>query len=165
MYHSNNYDESTVSERATTQNSILHSFVDRNHALDTSHQHSISGFLCKLAGGVILYKTKVQTIVAQSSMEAEFIAVAEPGKNILYLCTIMQEIGLEQQEASILYEDNQGAFLMAQSGQPTKRTKHIDIKHFVLKQRVEQDMIPMRCIVISDNVADVLTKATLQTLF
>ena len=67
----------------------------------------ISGFHWKIAGGAVLYKTKVQTVVAQGSTEAELIAAAE-AESILYLQTIMEEIGLEQHHASILYEDNHG---------------------------------------------------------
>ena len=48
-----------------------------------------------------------------SSTEAEFIAACEAGKYILYVRTILEEIGMPQEAASILYEDNQGALLMA----------------------------------------------------
>lgn len=45
----------------------------------------------------------------------------------------MQEIGMEQTaNATILYEGNQGALLMANVQQPTKRTRHMDVKHFVI---------------------------------
>ena len=77
----------------------------------------------------------------------------------------MQEIGLEQHEATVLYEDNQGALLMAQAGQPTKRTKHIDIKYFALQDWVERDLLTFKRIDTSDNSSDALTKATPRTLF
>lgn len=165
LVHANNYNESEIETRSTTSNSIIKSYVDSDHASDTSHRRSISGFHCQLAGGVVLYKSQVQSIVAQSSTEAEFIAASEAGKSILYLRTIMKEIGLEQHEASILYEDNQGALLMAQAGQPTKQTKHIEIKHYALQSWVQRDLLTFQRIATSDNSADVLTKATPRTLF
>ena len=165
LLHENNYSEQTVNERRCENEKIIRTYVDSDHASDSAHRKSISGFHCQLAGGVVLYKTQVQSIVAQSSTEAEFIAAAEAGKNILYLRTIMQEIGLEQTDANILYEDNQGALLMAKAGQPTKRTKHIDIKHFALQSWVEQDLITMHRIATCDNPADILTKATARSLF
>ena len=82
LLKSNNYDEQAVSERQMHNKHILQSYVDSDHASDSTHRRSVSGFMCKLAGGTVLYKTKVQTIVAQSSTEAEFIAAAEAGKNI-----------------------------------------------------------------------------------
>ena len=165
LYNANNYDETNVHERQTKHPHILQTYVDSDHASDCTHRRSVTGFHCKLAGGVVLFKTQLQSIVAQSSTEAEFIAAAEAGKNILYLRTIMDELGISQDQASILYEDNQGALLMAQAGQPTKRTKHIDVKHFAIQSWVEQDLIAFKRIATSDNSADVLTKATPRTLF
>lgn len=162
--HANNYDESQIQERKS-KHKILTSYVDSDHASDSTHRRSVSGFHCTLAGGSVLFKTKVQSIVAQSSTEAEFIAAAEAAKNILYVRTILQEIGIPQSKASILYEDNQGALLMAQAGQPTKRTKHIDIKHFALQSWVEEDLLQLKRINTCDNSADVLTKATPRTIF
>ena len=133
----NNYDEEQVSARHTTNNTLITAYVDSDHASDSSHRRSISGFHIKLAGGTVLYKTKYQNIVAQSSTEAEFIAAAEAGRYILYLRTIMAEIGLPQHHATVLFEDNQGALLMTQAGQPTKRTKHIDTRYYAIQSWVE----------------------------
>ena len=77
----------------------------------------------------------------------------------------MQQIGLPQHHVTILFEDNQGALLMAQAGQPTKRTKHVDIKHFAIQSWVERDLLTMKRINTSDNSADAMTKATARTLF
>ena len=39
--------------------------------------------------------------------------------------------------ASVLYEDNQGALVIANAQQPTKRTKHVDTKHFAIHDWLE----------------------------
>ena len=66
-----------------------------------------------------------QAIIALSSTETEFIAACEAGKYLLYLRTILSEIGLPQTAATVLYEDNQGALLMANAQKPTiKRGTH-----------------------------------------
>jgi hypothetical protein len=160
-----NYDESTKSERQTNEARLLTALVDSDHASDSTHRRSVTGINIQIAGGTVLYKTKYQDTIAQSSTEAEFIAAAEAGKYILYLRTILEQIGLEQEKATIIYEDNQGALLMAKAGQPTKRTKHIDIKHFAIQQWVEKDLLDFRRISTHDNSADAMTKATPKTLF
>ena len=160
-----NYDESDVDTRKTKHNNLLTAYVDSDHTSDASHRRSVTGFHVKLAGGTVLYKTKYQNIVAQSSTEAEFIAAAEAGRYILYLRTIMNEIGLPQHHATIMYEDNNGALLMANAGQPTKRTKHIDTRYFALQNWVETDLLTFKRINTSDNSADAMTKATARTLF
>jgi dUTPase len=160
-----NYDESIKQERKIHEARTLTALVDSDHASDSTHRRSVTGIHIHIAGGTVLWKTKYQDTVAQSSTEAEFIAAAEAGKYILYLRTILDEIGLQQEQATIVYEDNQGALLMAQAKQPTKRTKHIEVKHFVLQQWVEQDLIDFKRISTHDNSADAMTKATPRTLF
>ena len=160
-----NYNEMEKITRQATEPRTMQAVVDADHASDTSHRKSVTGINIQIAGGTVLYKTKYQDTVAQSSTEAEFVAASEAGKSILYLRTILEQIGLEQERATILYEDNQGALLMAQAGRPTKRTKHIDIRHFALQQWVENDIIDFQRIATSDNSADALTKATPRTLF
>jgi hypothetical protein len=160
-----NYDEMTKTERMSTEARTLTALVDSDHASDSTHRRSVTGLNIQIAGGTVLWKTKYQDTVAQSSTEAEFIAAAEAGKYILYLRTILDQIGLEQEKATIIYEDNQGALLMANAKQPTKRTKHIEVKHFVIQQWVEQDLLDFKRISTHDNSADAMTKATPRTLF
>ena len=100
--------------------------VDSDYANDTTHRRSVSGIAIKMAGGTIFYKTAFQATVALSSTEAEFIAACEAAKIILYIRSILDDINVRQESATTLYEDNQGALLMANSGQPTKRTRHMD---------------------------------------
>ena len=160
-----NYNELEKAARQMEHPRVMSALVDSDHASDSTHRKSVTGINVQIAGGVVLYKTKYQDTIAQSSTEAEFVAASEAGKCILYLRTILHQIGLEQEKATILYEDNQGALLMAQAGRPTKRTKHIDIRHFALQQWVENDLINFQRISTSDNSADALTKATPRTLF
>ena len=54
---------------------------------------------------------------------------------------------------------------MANAPQPTKHTPRIDIKHFILQEWVERDLITLKRITTSDKYADVLTKATGRVIF
>jgi hypothetical protein len=76
-----------------------------------------------------------------SSTEVEFTASVEAGKYMLYIRLILNQLGLPQNIATTLYGDNQGALLMANQQQPTKGTRHMNIKHFVLQDWVEHDLI------------------------
>ena len=118
----------------------------------------MSGITIRLAGGTILYKTKFQDCVAMSSTEAEFTAACDAGKEILYVRSILDEIDMEQEQATTLYIDNNGALMMGNAQQPTRRTKHMDIKKLALQDWVQRDMIIMKRIHTSDNYADTLTK-------
>ena len=139
--------------------------MDSDYAGDTSHRKSVTGITIQLAGGCILYKTRYQDTIAMSSTAAEFTAAAEAGKFIIYVRSILEEIGMEQEHATTLYEDNRGALLMANAQQPTKRTRHMDIKTFALHDWCERDLIILGKINTSHNWADMLTKAQSKYLF
>ena len=119
----------------------------------------------KMAGGTILYKTSFQSTIALSSTEAEFIAACDAAKNVLYVRSILHNVGIPQDHATTLFEDNQGALLMANAGQPTKRTRHMDIKYFALQQWVDGDLLTLKHIGTGDNESDALTKPLSRTLF
>lgn len=72
-----------------------------------------------LGGAAIHYKTRYQDNVALSSTEAEFIAACDAAKMTLYLRSILEETGIEQHHATLIFVDNTGALLMANAGQPT----------------------------------------------
>eukprot|EP00979_Chaetoceros_neogracilis_P014951 scaffold5163_cov249-Chaetoceros_neogracile.AAC.1 len=85
--------------------------------------------------------------------------------NISYLRTLLHEIGSSQEDATILYEDNQGALLMANTQKPTKRTRHMDIKVFALQDWVKRDLLNLQRINTRDNYSDAMTKSLGRTLF
>ena len=60
-------------------------FVDSDWAGDTKHRRSISGMCLCFAGAPVVYRSRFQTTISQSSTEAEFIAAVELGKMALYL--------------------------------------------------------------------------------
>ena len=160
-YHNYEPHESKSTANASTMD--IH--VDASYANDSTHRKSVTGIIARLAGGTILYKTTFQAIVALSSTEAEFIAACEAGKHSLYIRSILEDVGLEQTEATIVYEDNQGAIAMANAGKPTKRTRHIDTRHFAILSWVEQDLLTLKRIPTGDNSSDSMTKNTPKILF
>lgn len=163
-YRDNNYTEG-VETRLDTSKDILFAATDSDHAGDVTHRRSVSGVVIKLAGGAVLYKTSYQQTIAQSSTEAEFTAAVEAAKYILYLRTLLSEIGLPQESATVLYEDNQGALLMGQAQKPTRRTRHMDTKYFGLQDWIRRDLIIMKRINTGDNYSDAMTKSLGTTLF
>jgi hypothetical protein len=143
----------------TKQPSRLHAYVDSDWGSDRTHRRSVTGLVIMLAGGVIAYKSKYQQTVALSSTEAEFTAASEAGKTTLYLRSILHELGFSQYLPTLLYEDNTGALHMANAQQPTRRTRHMDTKHFALQDWVEHDQIEITQIGTANNVSDAFTKA------
>ncbi len=118
-----------------------------------------------LAGAAIFYKTRYQPTVALSSTEAEFAAAADAGKAALYLRSILHELGVEQLLPTVIYEDNNGARLMTNAQQPTRRTRHVELKQFAVLQWVEDEQIIFGDIHTAYNISDSLTSQTGRTKF
>ena len=115
--HSDNYDFTHL--RATNSDHLI-GFVDSDWATNTTTRNSMTGMILMFAGGAIGYKTKVQPVIAHSSMEAEFTAACDTAKMILFFRSLLQDIGIPQHDATILFEDNNGALMMANAQQPTR---------------------------------------------
>jgi hypothetical protein len=142
-----------------------YSFVDSDWAACLRTRRSMSGVGAKMAGGPIAYKTKLQPTVAMSSTEAEFMAACDAAKMMLFIRTILWELGIPQHAATVIYEDNDGATAMANAQKPTSRTRHMDIRFFALSEWVERDLVILERIHTSVNEADHLTKVLDRTLF
>ena len=143
----------------------LEGLVDSDWAADTVKRKSITGLIIMFAGGAIPYKSKYQEVIALSTTEAEFVAACDAAKVILFIRSILEDLGIAQPDATTLFEDNQGALLMANAQQPTRRTRHMEIKHFSLLEWVEKDLILLKAISTHDNAADAMTKFLPRQLF
>ena len=143
----------------------LHGYVDSDWATCPRTRRSLTGVCVRLAGGTIAYKTKLQPTVAQSSTEAEFMGASDFGKIMLYVRSILWDLGVPQHAASVMYEDNDACTAMAMAQKPTSRTRHMDIKYQVICEWVERDLLLLRRIDTTVNMADLFTKSLGPTLF
>jgi len=140
-------------------------YVDSDWAGDTKHRRSISGMCLYFAGASVVYQSRFQTTISQSSTEAEFITAVEAEKLALYLRSMLKDIDIPQTDATKLYEDNAAAIAMANKSRPTRRTHHMDIKHFALLDWVSTDQLILEAVSTHDNPADRLTKSLESQLF
>jgi hypothetical protein len=163
--HPTPYHDNYTMEINPADHDNLVGYVDADWASDTKHRRSVTGIALMYAGGIIGYRSKYQDTIAHSSTEAEFTAACDAGKLILFFRSLLDDLGKPQTNATILYEDNHGALLMANAQQPTRRTRHMDIKTFALLDWVEQDLLILHDIKTNDNAADTLTKSLSKQLF
>jgi hypothetical protein len=143
----------------------LQGYSDSDWAMDIRHRRSISGIVLKLSGGAVAWKCRVQPTISLSSTEAEFLAASDAGRLILYIRSVLQELAETPLPVTPLYEDNRAAVLMSQASQPTRQTRHIDIRHFALLSWVETDVLKLIPIATASNSADLLTKQLPRILF
>ena len=144
---------------------IAHAYADSDWGTCVKTRRSFGGSIIRLAGGTIAYKSKFQPTVAGSSTEAEFMAAYDTGKMILFIRSVLWDLNIPQEAATVLYEDNDACTAMGNAQKPTSRTRHIDIKTFSLCEWVERDLMHLERIDTTINLADHLTKALQRSLF
>ncbi|KAL9178452.1 hypothetical protein ACHAXT_003782 [Thalassiosira profunda] len=87
------------------------------------------------------------------------------GKTILAARSILYDLGIPREAATIAYEDNNACIAMANAQKPTSRTRHVDIRWFALADWVERNLIILERIATAQNMADHFTKQLGPTLF
>ena len=154
-----------LDKRPDHQPQVAVAYADSDWATCTKTRRSFTGVCIFLSGGVIAYKTRFQPTVALSSTEAEFMAACDVGRMCLFIRSILWDLDIPQEAATVAYEDNDGCTAMGNAQKPTSRTRHIDIKYFALCEWIERDYIHLERIDTSVNMADHLTKTLSRILF
>ena len=93
------------------------------------------------------------------------MAAYDAGKMILFVRSILWDLGIPQEAAILLYEDNDACTAMANAQKPTPRTRHIDIKYFSLCDWVERNRMLLEWIDTKINMSDHFTKNLSKALF
>ena len=125
---------------------------------DWAVRHSTSGWVFLFSSAAISWGSKRQVSVALSSCEAEIMAASEASKEAIYLKRFAQELGIADDSPIALSEDNKGARDLAYNPEHHQRTKHIDRRHFYVREMVENGEIVVPYVNSDDNLADFFTK-------
>jgi len=91
--------DSTLLAFPTVALTDLVGFVDAAHATDLEKQCFITDWVFCYAGAAITYKSKLQTIIATSSTEAEFVAAVHATKMARYLHSVLKDLGFAQEKS------------------------------------------------------------------
>ena len=87
------------------------------------------------------------------------MAANQASKEAIWLTQLMADVGCVQHKATTIMCDNQGSIALAKNPKHHSRTKHIDMQHHFIREKVEEEIIDLRYCPTQDMVADVLTKA------
>ncbi len=138
---------------------VLTGYVDASWGSESDDRKSVTGYVMTLAGGPVAWMSKKQTITAQSTAEAEYVAASSATSEVLYLRKLMSELGIPQTTATVLGEDNQPCIQIANNPGTSARTKHIALRFHAVRERVASGEVKLVYVPTEDQVADLLTKS------
>ena len=132
---------------------------------DWAVRQSTSGWVFMFCSAAISWGSKRQPCVALSSCEAEIIAASEAAKEAVYLKRFASEMEVADDSPLPLHGDNQGSIDLAYNPEHHARTKHIDRRHFYIRETVENKEIVVPYVQSDANLADFFTKPLLAKKF
>ena len=134
---------------------------------DSDTARSRTGFVVLYANCPIIWASKLQTIIALSSTESEYVALSTALREIIPIMNIAKEMeslgfdvpGTQPKVHCRVFEDNAGALHMATNDKFRPRTKHINVRYHHFRSHVDNGDITIHAISTENQPADYLTKS------
>lgn len=137
----------------------IEGFGDADWGNCPDSRKSVSGYLMKLAGGPVAWAARRQSVVAQSTAEAEYVASCEACMEGRGLANVLMEVlPVDREVVFTLGVDNQAALALAQSPTYSRKTRHIELRYHYVREMAAQGHVTLWKIAGEDNPADAFTK-------
>ena len=136
---------------------LLSCFTDADFGGCQVTGRSTTGIIVTYGGCAISWQSQRQATVSTSTTEAEIIAASEGAKEIIWMKRLFKEI-IKHKDIPIVHIDNTAAIRLAQNPEFHKRTKHISIRHFFIREKVIEGVLQIQQVSTENQVADLMTK-------
>uniref|UniRef100_A0A2N9I3U8 Integrase catalytic domain-containing protein n=1 Tax=Fagus sylvatica TaxID=28930 RepID=A0A2N9I3U8_FAGSY len=137
----------------------LRAYADANWAGDPTDRRSTTGYCFLLGSSLISWRSKKQSVVARSSTEAEYRALADATSELLWLRWLLADMGAPQTTSTPIHCDNRSAIHIAHNDVFHERTKHIEIDCHFIRHHLQQSALHLLSVSSEDQLADVFTKS------
>lgn len=133
-------------------------YSDADWSADTDDRKSNTGYLFQLGQATIGWVSRKQTCVSLSSMEAEYIAISEACREVLWLRKLLQDFNEQQEGPTTVLEDNTSCMDFIVNDRSSRRSKHIDTRMYFAKDLSEKGIVAVKYCPSASMIADILTK-------
>ncbi|SOV01775.1 uncharacterized protein UDID_18210 [Ustilago sp. UG-2017a] len=143
---------------AQKQQDFLMVHSDANWASNATAQHkSSSGSVVFVCGNLVAWKSALQRCTALSVVEAEFVAVTEAAREVLFFKHLFKAVRFDVGTPTI-FSDNTGTIQVSKDPVQHWKLKHIDSKYHFIRDNVQDGKVRIKYINTTDNLADLFTK-------
>jgi hypothetical protein len=142
-------------------NTGLVGYSDLDYAVDQDDSKSTSAYMFQLFGGPVSWKAQKQSVVATSTMEAEYIGLSNAPQETLYLTQLLCDfhVNPDLYDPPLLYGDNQASLALSRNPMFHEKAKHIHIHYHLICNLINTKQIQLEYKLTSEMLADSLTKA------
>lgn len=138
---------------------VLQGFADADFAGDRDDRRSTSGFVFLCGNTSISWSSRKQGSVSLSTTEAEYKASAHAAQECIWLRRLLEDLHVKFDQPVPIHGDNLSAIKLTSNPVFHARTKHIELEHHFIREKVLEGIIEMVAVRSEDNVADIFTKA------
>src|SRR4051812_14959001 len=136
----------------------IEGYCDADWASCVDDRRSTSGYCIFVGGNPVSWRSKKQEVVARSTAEAEYRAMAVGLCEMTWLKNLLVELRLFKGEPLQLWCDNKSAINIANNPVQHDRTKHVEIGRFFIKDQLNSGALQLKYVKSGEQVADCLTK-------
>ncbi|SGY77776.1 BQ5605_C005g03723 [Microbotryum silenes-dioicae] len=140
-------------------------YSDCNWGACVLSSKSTMGYTFVYAGAAVSWSSRLQSRVADSTCDAEYLALSHAGKEAIFLRQLFGELGLSSSKPVLIYGDNQGANALTKNPVFHARTRHIRLREHFVRDMVSMGDIVVQYINTGEMTADIFTKALSRDLF
>ncbi|XP_062085272.1 uncharacterized mitochondrial protein AtMg00810-like [Humulus lupulus] len=137
---------------------VLTGFSDADWGCCPDDRKSIAGYCVFLGESLISWSSQKQSVVARSSTESEYRALAQLAAELSWLLELLKEMHIQIPTTPIIWCDNISASALAANPVYHARTKHIELDVHFVRDKVLQKQLDIRYIPSHDQIAGCLTK-------
>ncbi|XP_068640193.1 secreted RxLR effector protein 161-like [Aristolochia californica] len=144
---------------SSTSDLVLTGYSDADWAGDPTDRKSTTGYCIFLGNSLVAWKSKKQSVVSRSSVEAEYRAMASITAELIWFRRLLEELGFPQLSATPMFCDNQSAIQIAKNPVFHERTKHIEIDCHFVRHHYLQGSLTLPHVSSTSQLADLFTKS------
>jgi hypothetical protein len=135
-------------------------YCDSDFAEDPITRRSTTGYVCMMYGSPITWAARRQGSVAASTTAAEYVALAEAVREILWLRQMLDQLHIKAGlgQPTVVHVDNLSTIRIAEKPVNFPLAKHIDVRYHIVREQISKGNVKVHPVTSANQLADIFTK-------